>query len=62
MAEPNLPPYIPAGGEVHFPETPEDEAKRVGEYFETHPVPTKSLHDTYGDEDSSIPDFPMGDR
>lgn len=62
-----LPPFIPAGGTVHFPESPKDEARRIGRYFEEHPVEVsqveqKKARDTYGDEDTSLPDRPMGDK
>lgn len=55
-----LPEYKPAGGDVRFPETPEQEAERVGRYFIEHPVAT--VTDVfYGDEDRSLPDYPDGE-
>lgn len=63
-----LPPPAPEGGPVRFPETAEEEARRVGEYFAQHPPATEAAQpserhrDTYGDEDSSLPDRPMGDK
>ncbi len=34
----SLPDVIPDGGPVKFPETAEEESRRVGQYFIDHPV------------------------
>lgn len=45
-----------------YPETAEEESRRVGAYFRNHSLArTNRTKDTYGDEDSSLPDRPHGD-
>ena len=49
-------------GPIIFPETAEEESKRVGDYFRDHPLAQPHhRRDTYGDEDSSLPESPTGD-